>query len=216
VGIEGGVAAPVEGDLSQLLAGEPELVHAPLPYHGDPVGRRDGAVGERPLQETTEARHPPPAATHAADALPAPGALRRALSHRAVHQDVARQSGRHREAGGDDRAQLARALAPAVVPVEGKAERVLHLGRGGSRKTGRPRPHARVGGEAVDVVALQAGIGNGGERRLHGEVEVGAPHAPADLRLPDARNDGAPFQWFRDRRRAHDASRGATGRKSGM
>ena len=60
LGVEGGVAPTVEGDLAQLLAGQAELVHAALGHHGDPVGGRDGAVGERPLHEAAEAGDPPP------------------------------------------------------------------------------------------------------------------------------------------------------------
>ena len=46
-----------------------------------------------------------------------------------------------------------------------------------------------IGGEAVDVVAGEPGVLDGGEARLDREVERVAVDAPADLRLADAGDD---------------------------
>ena len=212
LGVQRGVAATVDGDLTQLLAGQPELVHATLPDHGDPVGGRHCAEGERPLHEAPEAGHAATATSTAtagsADALPAPGALGGALGDGPVDQDVAGQAGRHRERRRHDGAHLRRPLATAVVPVQRQAEGVLDLWRRRAAEARRAGAHARVGGEAVDVVTAEPGIGNGGQRRLHRQVEVGAAQASAHGGLPDARDDGASLQRLLDRCRAHDVPSG--------
>src|SRR5262245_21554180 len=59
----------------------------------------------------------------------------------------------------------------------------------------KPGAHrAGIAGEAVDVLRRQARVGDGGERRLAGEVEVGAEEPPPDLRLADPGEDRAPLE----------------------
>ena len=193
-GIQGGVAATVEGDLAQLLTGQAELVHAALADHGDPVDGGDGPVGERPLQEAAESGHPAAAAAWPPMPWRPPVPWARALGDRAVDEDVAGQPGRHGQAGRDDGPHLARPLAAAVVPVERQPQRVLHLGRARAGEAGGAGAHAGVGGQAVDVVAGEPGIGNGGQAALDGEVEVGPTEAAPDGRLADARDDGPAFE----------------------
>ena len=67
--VEGGVPPAVEGDLAQLLAGQPELVHAALGHQGHPVDGGDRPEGEGPLEEAREPGHPATAPTAPADAL---------------------------------------------------------------------------------------------------------------------------------------------------
>ncbi len=159
---------------------------------------------------------PRPAASPADPLAPA-FALGRRLGDRAVHQDVARQSRRHRQAGGEDGSELPRALEPAVVPVELQAQGVLDLG---GRRTGEPaRAHAGTGerGQSVDVVAGEAGIGDGAQAGLDGEVELAAPQPPSDGGLADARDDRPALEALG---RAHGAGTRAAcapgaGRNSG-
>src|SRR6202035_5862051 len=73
--------------------------------------------------------------------------------------------------------------------------------------------HGGVGREPVDVVAGQTGVGNGGQRRVPRQVEVGAAHAASHIGLPAARKNGPPLQRLLHRTRAHDAT--STGVKSG-
>ena len=67
-------------------------------------------------------------------------------------------------------------------------------GVGGPAKPGVPGAHGRVGGEPVDVVAGQPGVGDGGQARLDREVEVGAAQPAPHVGLPDARDDGPALQ----------------------
>ena len=136
-----------------------------------------------------------------------------ALGHRAVDEHVLGQPGGDRQRRRHDGPHLGRSFPAAVVPVERQAERVLHLGRGRAAEPRRPGAHAGVGREPVDVVAGQAGVGNGGQCGVHREIQVGASQTTADVGLSDARNDGAPLQGLLRRTRAHDAS--STGVKSG-
>ena len=50
----------------------------------------------------------------------------------------------------------------------------------GAGEPGGARTHARIGGQAVDVVTGQTGVGHRGQAGLLGEVEVGAVEAPTD------------------------------------
>ena len=124
-------------------------------------------------------------ATGAADPLAAAGALGRRLGHRPVDEDVAGQPGPHGQAGGDEGPHLPRPLAPSVVPVEGEAQRVLDLGGGGTGEPGGARPHARVGGQPVDVVPGEAGVGHRGQAGLEGQVELACD--PGGARWPTGR-----------------------------
>ena len=81
---------------------------------------------------------------------------------------------------------LGRALGTAVVPVELEAECVLHLGCAGPGEAAHAEPRSRVGGQPVDVVPGQTGVGDGPEAGIQSEVEVSAPEPPADFGLPDA------------------------------
>ncbi len=121
------------------------------------------------------------------------------------------QPGRYGQRGRVHGPHLRRPLAAAVVPVEREPERILHLGRRRPGEARRPGTHGRVGGEAVDVVAGQARVGDGGQAGLDREIEVGAAQPPPDVGLADARDDGPAFQGLLDR--AHDA---AAGVKSGI
>ena len=207
--VEGGIAPSVDGDLAQLLTGEAELVHPARAHHGDPVGGRDGAVGQCPLHEAAEAWHRAPAPRTAdATGAPARASLGAALAHGAVDEDMPGQPRRDGQRGGDDGAHLRGALAPAVVPVQGQAQGVLDLRRGRAGESGRPRPHAGIRREPVDVVAGQPGVGDGGQARLHRQVEVGATKPASHIRLPDSRDDGLALQRLPGRSRAHDASAG--------
>src|SRR4029453_19602594 len=70
----------------------------------------------------------------------------------------------------------------------------------------RRRAHeARVRRDAVDLGGREAGVGDGAQRGLDGQVHVGAEEAAADCRLPDAGEDGAPLEAFLGRH----ATRGA-------
>ena len=142
LGVQARIGPVVDGDGAHLLAGQPELVHAALGHHGQPVAGRDGAVGDGPLQEAAEAGDRAAAPTAAAHALAPAGALGRALGHRAVDEHVLGQPGRHGQRGGVHGPHLRRPLAAAVVPVEREAERVLHLGRRGPAEAGGPAPMA--------------------------------------------------------------------------
>ncbi len=179
--VQGRVAPAVEGDLGQLLAGEAELVDPALGDQGDPVRRRHRAERQVPLEEPREARHAAAASAAATDALPTARALGRRLGDGAIDEDVAGEAGPHGQRGGDDRAHLGRALAATVVPVDPEAQGVLDLGGARPGEAGRAGAHAGVGGDPVDVVAGEPGIGDGGERGLDGEVELGPPEAPAHL-----------------------------------
>ena len=45
------------------------------------------------------------------------------------------------------------------------------------------RPRARITGDAVDVVDVQAGVGDRPQHRLQRQVQPGSAQAAADLRL---------------------------------
>src|SRR6266404_2094494 len=174
---------------AQVLAPGAVLVHVAHGVERQPVGRRHGAEGDHPLRE---ARH---AARAGADAEPPRAGRGRRLGHRAVDERVAAEARRHRERGEHHGGELRRPLATRAVPAELEAEGVLHVGRARSREARRGGAHrSRVAGEAVDVPGSQARVGDRGQRRLAGEVQIGAKEAPPDLRLPDAGEDRAPLE----------------------
>ena len=152
---------------------------------------------------------PPPAS---ADPLAAALALGAGLGDGAVDEDVAGQAGGHGQAGREHGPQLAGPFEPAVVPVELQAQRVLDVGARRARRS-RPCPcPPGEGGEPVDVVAGEPGVGHGLQAGLHGQVEVGASEAPADGRLADARDDRLAA---RGARRRSPCRRAGAGRKRG-
>ena len=94
------------------------------------------------------------------------------------------------------------------MPVERQAQGVLDLRRGRPSEGRRAGAHAGVGGDAVDVVAVEPGVGNGRQRRLDRQVEIGPPETASHGGLPDARDDGSPLERLLDRTGAHDAPSG--------
>ena len=94
---------------------------------------------------------------------PAPVALGGRLPHRAEAEDVVAQAGGDRRDRVGHRAELAGQLDAAGEPVEVQPQRLLDLGDAGAREARRDRHVAGVGGDAVDVVAGEAGVLDGGE-----------------------------------------------------
>ena len=189
LGVQRGVGAGVEGDLCQLLACRAVLVEVALGHHPDPVGGRRRPEGQRPLHE---ARRPvrPTAAAHR-HRRPTLIPLGRRLPHGAEAQDVVAQAGRHGEHGVDHGTELAGQLHPTGEPVELEPQRVLQLGDPDAGEPRRDLHVAGVGGDAVDVGRVEAGVGDGLERGVDREVERVAVDAAAHLGLADARHDGA-------------------------
>ncbi len=106
------------------------------------------------------------------------------LPHRAEAEDVAAQAAGHRQHRGDHRAARARQLAPTVDPRRVDPQRLFDGGH-----PALAHPHARhgagVGGQAVDVAQLEAGVGDGGEARVDGQRQRVAHEAAPDLRASD-------------------------------
>ena len=117
------------------------------------------------------------------------------------------------KAGGDHRFHLGRAFRAAVVPVELQPEGVLDLGcprAGEAHVAAHPGPG--IGGQPVDVVPGQAGVGDGGQAGVDGQVDLGATEPPADVGLADAGDGGLAL----GRGGAHRLPPvGAVGRNSG-
>ena len=119
----------------------------------------------------------------------------RRLADRPVHQHVTCEPRRDGQRRRDDRSDLPGYLGPRDVPAHRESERVLHLGDAGAGEAGGRRAHGTgVGSDAVDVVGVQSGIRDGAQRRLDGQVHVGAEEPPPDRRLPDAGEDGATLE----------------------
>src|SRR2546421_372629 len=154
-----------------------------LPMASTWTGRLRSAAAsarERPRHEAPGAEVTAAAAAHR-DAGPALLALGRALPHRAEAEDVVGVAGADRRARGDHRTQLARILDAAVVPVEVEAQGILDLDDARSREP-RGKVHVSgVGGDAVDVVARQTGVLDGGQRRVESELEGVSIEAPSDV-----------------------------------
>ena len=106
-----------------------------------------------------------------------------------------REPGRHRQAGVDHRAQLTRQLEPAREPVEVQAQRVVHVGEARAREARRARADAaRIGREAVDVLAREPRVRDRREAGVERQLERIAVQAPADVALPDPGDRRAPLQ----------------------
>ena len=80
------------------------------------------------------------------------------------------------------------------MPAELEAESVLDVGRAGTREADVAGHGAGIAGKPVDVGDVESRVGDGGERRLAGEVETAAEEPPADLRLTDAGENRAPLE----------------------
>ena len=99
---------------------------------------------------------------------------------------MVREPGADREAGFDDRSQLAGGLDARVVPVEVEAERIVDGDRPGSAEARRPAD-PRIGREPVDLLDPEARILDRVETGIQGELERITIEAPPDLRLPEGR-----------------------------
>src|SRR5205823_10047571 len=142
------------------------------------------AEGNEPLREAGDRSRARPDA----EASGAGGRAR--LGHRAVDEGMAAEAGGDRERRVHDGRDLRRSLEAGAVPAELESQRILDVGRSRTRETHVAGHRSRIAGEAVDVGGLEAGVGDGGERGLAGEVEAGAKDPAADLGLADAGEDG--------------------------
>jgi hypothetical protein len=79
------------------------------------------------------------------------------------------------------------------VPAELEPERVLHLGHARAAEAGRGVHRARIGRDAVDVRAREAGVRDRGEAGVEREAERIAAEPPPDVGLPDPRDGGLSF-----------------------
>src|SRR5437588_482147 len=127
---------------------------------------------------------------------PALVALGRSLPDCAEAKDVVGVTGRHRRARRDHRPELSGVLEPAVVPVEVETEGVLQLDHADAREPRRRVHVPGVCGEAVDVLAREAGVLDGVERGVDREVERVAVEAAPHVGLTDAGDDGRPLCHF--------------------
>src|SRR5438067_833622 len=88
----------------------------------------------------------------------------------------------------------ARETTTATAPSIGTSQSQMHGGADvvdpGAGDARRGAVGTRVGGDAVDVVPLQPGVGDGGERGVDGQPERVPPQAAADVGGPDAGEDG--------------------------
>ena len=124
----------------------------------------------------------------------------RRLPHRAEAQHVPAQAARHREHRGDDRAARPRELAATVVPCGPDAQRFLDCGDAAFAHPHPGRP--RIGGQAVDVVEREPGVGDGREAGVDGQRQRVDHQAAPERRATDAREHGAVFEAISAHRRA--------------
>jgi hypothetical protein len=76
------------------------------------------------------------------------------------------------QAGSEDRSNLTWPLTTAVVPIQPESQGVLDLRRSWSGEATTTEPHARIRGQAVDVVAGEPGVCDRVEAGLDSEVEL--------------------------------------------
>ncbi len=168
--------------MGQLLPGQPEFVDTALADQGDPVGRGDRAEREGPLEESGEAGDAPRTpVTTPSDALPAAFPLGRRLGDGAIDQNMAGGSDGNGETCGDHRFHLGRSLGAAVVPVELEAEGILDFGGSRAGKAGHAGPGTGVGGQPVDVLPGQPGVGDGIEAGVDSQIDVGSTEPATDV-----------------------------------
>src|SRR5690606_21429950 len=108
-------------------------------------------------------------------------------------QHMVGQAAGHSGHGVDDTAKLPRRLTAAGKPVQPQAQGVLeleHPHRGHARGGGSL---ARPGGDTVDILRGQAGIGNGLKAGIDGEIKPRAPQVAAHRGLADAADGGFSF-----------------------
>src|SRR5262249_30882949 len=110
----------------------------------------------------------------------------------------------------DDRRDLCRTLEAGDVPADVDAQSVLHLVDTRPGEAGATLYGSGIGRDAVDVVGLQAGVGDGGECRLAGEIKVIAEQAASDGRLRHAGDDRPAFQRLAHRDTSGSNSGSAT------
>src|ERR1700687_6151065 len=75
------------------------------------------------------------------------------------------------------------------MPAHVDAQRVLHLVDARSRETRAALDGSGIRGDAVDIVRLEARVGDGFERCIAREIKVITEQPPPDGRLADAGND---------------------------
>jgi hypothetical protein len=106
-----------------------------------------------------------------------------------------REPGRDRQAGVDHRAELTGQLQPTREPVEVQAQRVVHVRQSRTREARCPGPDAaRIGREAVDVLARETRVCDRSQARVERQLERIAVQAPSDVALPDPGDRRAPLQ----------------------
>src|SRR5690606_21807779 len=113
----------------------------------------------------------------------------------------------------DHRTDLPGGLRAADIPRTAQAQRIAQFvhTRAGESRIGRTGPG--VGGDSVDIVGSQAGVGDGAQRGLDGEVESGPAEPPAHLRLPRTGYYGLTLE--RTSAAAHQLA-SCTGRNKGI
>ena len=79
-----------------------------------------------------------------------------------------------------------------------QAQGVLDLGGRGPGEAARAHAGTGEGGQPVDVVAGEPGVGDGLQAGVDGEVELAAPEPPPDVGLADARDDRPALEDARE------------------
>ena len=102
---------------------------------------------------------------------------------------MGRQPAGHSEHGVGDGPELPGQLEPACVPSQVEPEQGPDVVDPGAGDAGRRTDRTRIGGEPVDVVTLEAGVGDGGQRSVGGEQEGVAAEPATDVGGPETRDE---------------------------
>ena len=195
---------PASATAPEVLARRAELVHVAHGVAGDPVGGRHRAVRDQVRAEAARCR----------------ASRRRCRAGRYPPRPSPRSPCGRRARGARARPPTASAAAitgpicpgisgPAWCQLTDRPSASCTSSMPGPGEARRRRAHgARVRRDAVDVVGREASVGDRAQRRLGGQVHVGAEEPPADLRLPDAGQDGAALEPLlrRTRRGGRDST----------
>src|SRR5690606_11439354 len=108
------------------------------------------------------------------------------LPHRPEHDDMVGQHETDGHAGLHHGSDLARGLHAGDVPPAAQAERVADVVDTGSAEPRVRNAGTGIAGDAVDVVNVQARVGDRTQHGLQGEVQAGPAESTPDLGLAGA------------------------------
>ena len=174
----------VQSNLRQLLAGEAIAFHMAHRELRGPVGGGEGTEGRDPLGIARHILAP----FHRRELLRA--GKRGGFINGAEAEDVAGEACLHRIGGFDDGPQLRGRFRRTDMPTGFQPQHFDQVVRTDGREAEETRHLAGIGGDAIDLIERQPGVGDGFAHGIDREQQRRAGQAHPDLRHADAADIG--------------------------